>query len=150
MPSGLSCIQLHLVEAQIKTQNRRMVLKREGALLVATELNLAKMMMMFITISARDQSSKGRQRILSCRFSKEGMKRWSVVGRPQTPATSGAPPCLSTIFLFWVFVCAPTGCTLISLAPFLSVSFDDVDDVYSILSGCVLLKRKSRKRGPKR
>ena len=28
-------------------------------------------------------------------------------------ATSSAPPCLSTIFRSWVFVCAPTGCSLL-------------------------------------
>ena len=80
MPSGLSCIQLHPVEAQIKTQNRRMVLKHEGALLVATESNLAKMMMMFITISARDQSSKGRRRILAF----QQRRHEAVVGRRPT------------------------------------------------------------------
>ena len=32
---------------------------------------------------------------------------------PSPPATSGAPPCLSTIFRFWVFLCTPTGCRLL-------------------------------------
>ena len=77
---GTQLHPVHPVEAQIKTQNRRMVLKHEGALLVATESNLAKMMMMFITISARDQSSKGRRRILAF----QQRRHEAVVGRLPT------------------------------------------------------------------
>ena len=43
-----------------------------------------------------------------------------VLPPPLLSVTSGAPPCLSTIFRFWVFLaflCAPTGCSL--LFPFL-------------------------------